>query len=159
MIRVLRTARGIKSCIRVVCHRTPGKLVRNNNQDPTAHSQEWRQDDTQSRAPGNWYGVMKLQVQRAPRNWCEVMTVKSKGEGWNSTMSKHPTIDNLNVFKNLPQKLNLAEEAPVLDWKANVLIWWLFMSTTMTAADLFGLITMKIWKFSGARTSKTQDFF
>ena len=37
------------------------------------------------------------------------------------------------VFKNLRQKLNLGEEALVLDLKTNVLIWGLFMSTTMKA--------------------------
>ena len=38
------------------------------------------------------------------------------------------------VCKNLRQKLNLAEEAPVLDLKTNVLIWGLLVSTTMKAA-------------------------
>ena len=35
-------------------------------------------------APGNWSGVVNLQVQRASGNWCEVMTIKSKGQGWRS---------------------------------------------------------------------------
>ena len=67
------------------------------------------------RVAGSWCGVGNLQAQRAPGNWCEVMTVKSKGQSWNFTMCKSPTIDTLKkVFKNLWQKLHIAEEAPVL---------------------------------------------
>ena len=46
-----------------------------------------------------------------------------------------------NVFKNLRQKFNFAEEAPVLgiaSSKTNVLIWVSFMSTTMKAAVHLG---------------------
>ena len=46
------------------------------------------------------------------------------------------------VFQNLRQRLNLAEEAPVLDLMTNVLIWGFFRST------------MKIWKYTGTPTSK-----
>ena len=47
-IRVLRTARGIKIWIRVLLCVAPGNWCETFNQDPTAHSQEWRQDDTPS---------------------------------------------------------------------------------------------------------------
>ena len=43
-----------------------------------------------------------------------------------------------NVFKNLQQQLNLAEEAPPLDLKATVLSWGLFVSTTMEASVHLG---------------------
>ena len=38
------------------------------------------------------------------------------------------------VSKNLRQKLKLSEDAPILNEKTNVLIWWLFVSTTMNAS-------------------------
>ena len=50
------------------------KLVRNKNQDPTTYSQERRQDDTLSSS-----------------TWKLVQS----GEGWNSLISKSPTIDTL----------------------------------------------------------------
>ena len=75
-------------------------------------------------AARNWSGVVNLQAQPAPGNWSEVMKVKSEGQAANSTTCKSPTIDTLEqVFKDLRQKLNLADEAPVLDLKTNVLIW------------------------------------
>ena len=93
--------------------------MKKNNQDPTAHSQWRRQDDTPSSG-----GVVNLQVQGAPRNWCEVMTVKSKRirlEFHNMQISDHRNLQQ--VLKNLREKLNLAEEAPIIDLKrANVLI-------------------------------------
>ena len=77
-------------------------------------------------APGNWSGVVNLQAQPAPGNWSEV-TFKSEGEGRNSTFCKSSDCRSLEkVFKNLRQKLNLAEEAPVIgieSLKTNVLIW------------------------------------
>ena len=39
-------------------------------------------------APGNWCGVVSVQVQGAPGNWGEVMTIKLKGPGWNSTLCR-----------------------------------------------------------------------
>ena len=42
------------------------------------------------------------------------------------------------VFKNQRQKFILAEVAPVLDLKTNVLIWGLFKSTTMKASVHLG---------------------
>ena len=47
------------------------------------------------RAPGNWCGVVNLQAQRAPGNWSEVMTPNSKGQSWNSIISKPSTCDIL----------------------------------------------------------------
>ena len=43
-----------------------------------------------------------------------------------------------NVFENLRQKLSLMENADVLNEKTNVLIWGLFMSTTMKASIHLG---------------------
>ena len=54
----------------------------------------------------------------------------------NMQISDHRYLEK--VFKNLRQKLNLAEEAPILGLKANVLIWGLFMSGTMKAAIHLG---------------------
>ena len=51
------------------------------------------------------------------------------------------------VFKNLWKKLNLTEEAPATGieaLKTNVLIWVLFMSTTMKAATHLGPIYTEI---------------
>ena len=65
-------------------------------------------------------------------NQCEKTTL----EFHNVQISDHRYLEK--VFKNLRQKLNLAEEAPVLDLKTNVLIWGLFMSTTTKAAVHLG---------------------
>ena len=108
-IRVLRTAQGIKNWIRVVIHRALG-----NECETTAKTQQHiLKSDKMTlhlRVPGEWW---ILQAQRAPGNWCEVMTVKPKGQSWNSTSCRSPTLEK--VFKNLRQKLNLTEEAPVFD--------------------------------------------
>ena len=49
-----------------------------------------------------------------------------------SQYSNLPTAEHVEkVFKNLRQKLNPSEVAQVLDLKTNVLIWGLFLSTTM----------------------------
>ena len=42
------------------------------------------------------------------------------------------------VFENLRQKLNLSDDADVLNEKTNVLIWGLFKSTTMEASAHLG---------------------
>ena len=78
-IRVLRTARGIKSWIRVMFHRAPGNWC-----ETTKTQQHFLKSGDK----------MTLYL-RAPGNWCEVMTANSKGQGWTSTMCKSPTIDTL----------------------------------------------------------------
>ena len=72
-IRVLRTARGVKSWIRVLFHRAPGN---------------WWQTTTKNQQHILKSGDMMTLYLQAPGNWCEVMTVKSKGQSWNSTMCK-----------------------------------------------------------------------
>ena len=62
----------------------------------------------------------------------------------NVQISDHRYLEK--VFKNLRQKLNLAEEALVLALKTNVLIWGLFMSVHLGP--------MKIWKYTGTPTSR-----
>ena len=76
-IRVLRTAKRIKSWVRVVFHAAAGS---------------WRETTTKtnstfSTAATRWHNL------RAPGKWCEVMTVTSKKQGWNSTTCKSPTVD------------------------------------------------------------------
>ena len=80
---------------------------------------------------------MNLQAQRAPRNRCDVMTVKSRGQGWHSTICKYLRIFFFQSSRTCGKKLNLAEEAPVLDLKTAVLVLG-SMSTTITAAVHLG---------------------
>ena len=61
---------------------------------------------------------------------------RTRWEFHNMQISDHRCLGE--VFKNLRTKLNLAEEAPVLDLKANVSIWGLFMLTTMKASVHLG---------------------
>ena len=99
------------------------KLVRNNNQDPTAHSQERRQDDTLSsstrklvRSGESASSASTRKLVRGDVNQIE----RTRLEFHNMQISDHRYPEQ--VFKNLRQKLNLAEEAPVLDLKTKVLI-------------------------------------
>ena len=98
-IRVLRTAQGIKSRTRVLFRQETGA-----KQQPRPNSilKSGDKMTLDLRAPGNWCAVVNLQVQGAPGNWCEVMTVK-KGQSWNSTICKSPTIDTLR--KELAEKV------------------------------------------------------
>ena len=62
------------------------------------------------------------------------------------------------VFTNLRRKLNRTEDDDMFDLKTNVLIWWLFMSTTIKAAIHLGLeydqilIACQNTKFEGIKT-------
>ena len=109
--RVLRTAEGIKNWIRVMLH-------------PEA---------------GNWRcGVVNLQAQPTLGNWSEVRSSTSesqKMEFHKMNISDHRDLEK--VFNNMREKVNRAEEAPVIGTEAlktNVLICGLLMSTTMKAA-------------------------
>ena len=68
-------------------------------------------------AQGNRYGV-SLERTRLDYHNMQISDYRYVGKG----------------FKNLRQKLNLSEDAQVLDLKTNVLIWGLFVSTTMKAS-------------------------
>ena len=107
------------------------KLTRNSNQDPTTHSQELRQDDTPS------WGVVNMQTQPAPGNWSEVKTSNLTGLSYTSTVCRSPTIDTLKKSSRTCGKtLTPAEAASAIGseaLKTNILIWELFMSTTMKA--------------------------
>ena len=115
------------------------KLVRNSNQDPTAQSQEWRQDDTLS------WGARKLVRRDEPSSSArarklergdDIQIGRTRLKFHNIQISDCRYLEK--VFKNLRQKLNLTEEAPVLHLKANVLVWRLLMSTTMKASVQLG---------------------
>ena len=71
-------------------------------------------------------------------SWIRVLFHGAPGrlEFHNLQVSDHQYLEK--VFKNLRQKLNLIEEAPVLDLKTNVLILGLFMSTTLKASVHLG---------------------
>ena len=90
------------------------------------------------RAPGNWCGVVNLssrstrKLVRGDVNQIE----RTRLAFLKKQISDHRYLEK--VFQNLRQKLNLAEEAPILDLKTNALIWGLLISTTMKAADHLG---------------------
>ena len=103
------------------------KLMRNKSRDPTAYSQERRQDDTL------FSSTRKLE------RGDDIKIGRTKLEFHNMRVSDHRYLER--VFQNLRQKLNLAEEAPVLGveaLKTNVLICGLLLSTTMKAAVHLG---------------------
>ena len=114
-------------------------MVRNNNQNATAHPQERRQDDTlssgtrklvrsgESASSGSTRKLVRGDDSQIERTLLEFHKMQ---------ISDHRYLEK--VFKNLRQKLNLADEAPVLDLETNVLIWGLFRSTTMKAAVHLG---------------------
>ena len=61
---------------------------------------------------------------------------RSKMDFHNMQISDHHYLEE--VSKILRKKLNLAEEAPILDVETNILIWRIIMSTTMKAAAHLG---------------------
>ena len=110
------------------------QLMRNNNQDPTAYSQERRQNDTLSsstrelvRSGESASSASTRILERAE----EIQIAMTRLDFHNVHISDQRYIEKVSTSR---QKLNLAEEAPVLDLKTNVLIWGLCMSTTMKAA-------------------------
>ena len=98
--------------------------MRNNNQDPKTYSQERRQYDTLSWSARTLVRGDDSQIE------------KTRLEFHNMQVSDKRYLEK--VFRNQRQKLNLAEEAPVLHLKTDVLIWGLFMSTVMTASVYLG---------------------
>ena len=93
------------------------KQVRNNNQDPTAHSPQRRQDDTLS-----WSGESASSASTRKSLRGDHSQIERTGlEFHNMQISGHRYLDT--VFKNLRLKLNLGAEAPVLNLKTNVLSW------------------------------------
>ena len=63
------------------------------------------------------------------------------------------------VSKVLRKKLNLAEEAPILDVETNVLIWRIIMSTTRKAAVLLGPNHIaKLEVFRNINLPRAQEF-
>ena len=106
-----------------LCSTGARKLVRNNNQDPTTCSQEWRQDDhpfwgTRKlvRSGGSASSGSTRKLVREHDNQIE----RARLELHNMQISEHRYLEK--VLKNLRRKLNHAEEAPILDLKTNVLI-------------------------------------
>ena len=69
------------------------KLTRNVNQNQQFILKRGSNMTLYLLAPGNWGGVVNLQAQSVRGNWTEVMTFKSEGQGWNSTICRSPTID------------------------------------------------------------------
>ena len=95
-IRVLQTARRIKSWIRVLFREAQ------RNRCVTAAKTQQRIQNSGNKmtirfeAQGNLCGVVSVKVQEAQGNWCEVRTSKSEGQRWNSTTCRcryHAEID------------------------------------------------------------------
>ena len=143
-IRVLRTARWIKSWIRVMFHRASGNWC-----ETTTKTQQHilKRSDKMTlylRAPGNWCRMVNLQAQRAPGNWCEEMTMKSKGRRWNSTVCKSPTIDTLKKS----QRLTLEHEAEILNVSPFGWTGPLWTRSTLTQAQTIQWTKAKIHVYS-----------
>ena len=117
------------------------QLTRNSNQDPTTDSQETKQDDTQSsshrKLGRSGESASSANTRKLERG--DIQIGRTRLEFHNLQISDHRYLEK--VFKDPRKKLNLAEEAPVIGieaLKTNVLIWGLFMSTTMKAAVHLG---------------------
>ena len=118
------------------------KLTRNINQHPTKYSQERQQADTQSsstrkleRSGESASSASSRQLERGE----DIAIGRSKMEFHNMQIFDHRYLEK--VSKKVRKILNFAEEAPVLGveaLKTNVLMWRLFMSTTMKAAIHLG---------------------
>ena len=86
------------------------------------------------RAPGNWCGLLNLQVQGAP-----------KGQGWNSTIS--PII--ATKVESRRRSTNTPREGPVY-WSGDY-----SCRRRCKPLFIFGQNTMKIWKYTGTQSSKS----
>ena len=106
------------------------------------YSQERQQDDTQSsrtRKPERRDDSSDSARARKLERGEDIQFERSKLHFHNMQISDFRYLEK--VFKNLQKELNLAENAPVIGFEAlktNVLIWGLFMSTTMKAAIHLG---------------------
>ena len=154
--RVIQTARRIKNWIRVMFHQAGN----------------WRETatKTQQHIPKSGKMTLNLPAQETGTEWwiCKLSQHQETGASW-----RHP---NRKVKDGNPQyadfrpsipwespqepaeNFNLAEEAPMIDIEAvktNVLIWGLFMSTTIEAAVHFGPSRTEKWKYTGKQTSKS----
>ena len=70
---------------------------------------------------------------------CEGSRPNLQGRLWKTIICKSPTNDTSGkVFRNLRQWFNLLESELMLDQNTSVLIWRLFMSTTMKASVYLG---------------------
>ena len=115
------------------------KVVRNNSQDSTAYAQERRQDDTLSSGTRKMVRSGESASSAGTRQLVrgdDIQIGRRRLEFHNLQVSDCRHLEK--VFKNMRQKLTLAELAPVLELKTNVLIWGLFKSTTMKAAVHLG---------------------
>ena len=122
-------------------HASPSgrKLMRNHSQDPKTYTQERQQDDTLFSSTGKLVrsgeSAGSANTRKLERG-DDIQIARRRLEIHNMQVSDHRYLEK--VFKNLRQKLNLAEEARVLELKTSVLIWRLFVSTTMKAAVHLG---------------------
>ena len=116
--------------------RDTGKLVKDSSQDPTTHSQEWQQDDNPIR------GARKLalsgECESSGSTGKSVRGIDNKFERTqleyhNMQISEYRHVES--VFKNVRPKLNRSQSVQMLDLKTYVLIWGLFVSTTMKASS------------------------
>ena len=96
-IRVVRTARGMKSWIRVLFHGAPGNWSETTTKTQPHILKSGEKMTLDLRAPGNWGGVVNLQAQPSPGNWSDVRTSKLEGQRWNSTTCRSPTMDTLRT--------------------------------------------------------------
>ena len=124
------------------------KLMRNSNQDPTANSQERRRDDTLSsstrtlvRSGESANSARTRKLERGD----DIQIGRTRLEFHNMQVSDYRYLEK--VFNNLRQKVELAEEAPVIGveaLKTNVLIWGLFTGWIVRAGAL-GFGTGLVW--------------
>ena len=100
--------------------------------------QERQQDDTRSLSTRNWCGVVNLQAQQAPGNWSEVMTFNRKDKvGIPQCVNLRPSIPCEGLQEPVP-KDESRRRGTNTRLEDNVLIWGLFLSTTMKAAVHLG---------------------
>ena len=133
------------------------KLLRNTNQNPTICSQERQQGQSSS--------TRKLGRRDESSNSARARKLSARGEDnqFGRLKSHNVQISDCRylekVFKNLQKKLNLAENAPPIieALKTNVLIWGLFMTTTMKAAIHLGpnyTENLEVFRNTSSRNSR-----
>ena len=117
-----------------------------------------------SRAATRWHSILEHQDIGAEWWFCKFSKHQEAGARWWHSNRK----DNIEIpqkaslrpsihWEGLQEpaaKLESRRDAPVLNLRTNVLIWWSFMSTTMKADIRLGPNYIEILKYTGTQTSR-----
>ena len=167
LVRMFPISRAIRSCIRgqrkEPWETASGTLSKKESKTQRRVLACGKETTSLKGVAGNCNGTMSkatcLRVQWVAWNCNERLASNCKRPGLTTITCKAQFMGTLRkVFTNLRRKLNRMEDDEMFDLKTNVLIWGLFMSTTIKPAIHFGLGYVKFFiacqktNFEGIKT-------